>query len=115
MTPTGEHPTRRPRGELLSVMRDLPILEESYLADNGTYSSDLNAIGLVVPESVTLRIELVEVNGEQIGLRAFAESKTIDYACRTSMGTPGASVAIPPDSALDASQSTYVCEWGEGA
>ena len=106
-------PGQAARGEMRSLMRDLISREEAHWADNGTYSSVVEAIGLVVPEDVALQIELVESGGEQVGLRAVARSKIIDYGCRAGMRAPGAAEAMPLDSAVSASLFGFACA-GEG-
>ena len=101
------------RDQMRSLMRDVTSREEAYWEENATYSSEVEAIGLVVPEDVTLQIELVESNGEPIGFRAVAQSLTIDYVCRMAMEAPGAEEVMPLDSAVPASRFGFGCE-GEG-
>lgn len=103
-------PGRTARGEMRSLMRDLMSRQEIYWADDNAYSSEAEGIGLIVPEGIVVRIELVESDGELIGFRAVARSLTIDYVCRTGMDAPGASEGLPADSAVDASQFGFACE-----
>lgn len=113
---SGGHPTRRFQLEMKSMMGQLLLLEDAHLADSGFYSADPNALGLVVPESVDLQIELLRAdNSRYMGYRAFAESKEIDYNCRALIGVRGDSVALTPDSLVEVLDSGYECESGDGS
>ena len=103
-------PGRTERGEMRSLMRDLMSRQEIYWTDNYAYSSETEAIGLVVPEGIVVRIELVDADGELIGYRAVARSLTIDYECRTGIDAQGASKGLPADSAVNVSQFGFACE-----
>jgi hypothetical protein len=77
--PGGGHPEELYQGEVRTLMNELVTQEESYFADSGAYTSDIDAIGLVVPESVNFQIEVLHTISGYRGYRAFAESKEVDY------------------------------------
>ena len=113
--PVGGHPEKLYQGEVRTLIKDLVLQEESYFADSGTYTSDIDAIGLVVPESVNLQIEELHTISGYRGFRANAESKEVNYTCRAIMSPLQEPLAISPDSLVEPLPDGYECESGEGS